>query len=57
MYDYEIVGYALDGECYCAACAPASAEDEDGALFAGAEDLDALTCCACGEALAEPFTY
>ena len=57
MKDYEVVGWAGDGEVYCADCCngddPGGEDSAFVPVFAGSEDATTLTCGECGTALLE----
>lgn len=50
---YDVIGYAFDGDCYCADCCPASARAEAYPIFAGDESADELNCDECRNPLAD----
>ena len=49
MFDYEVIGYVIDGEIYCPRHIPDGYADSP--IFAGTEGIDNYRCNECGDNL------
>jgi len=56
MFDYTVIGYTYEGECYHSDCLDGDLS-HDGTIYAGEEGVGNLPCAGCGEYLAEEFDY
>jgi hypothetical protein len=56
MFDYTVVGYVFESECYHTDCL---GEDfpHEGVVYAGEEEIDQIACAHCGEGLVESEDY
>lgn len=56
MHACDIIGYVVDGELYCPACAPRTDGDDCGPVFGGSETDYPSHCAACEGYLGESLT-